>query len=142
MNDRLRFRCWNGQDETMYEVVELNNGKPTILQNPINKNYKMVGVSGNVLQCTGMKDNTGQYLYEGDVVKNLGEYRRNELGIVVWEMGSWLVKYSSVNETGHELDMLYQLTNEISKQYSVFANVDYTPNMFELVKTVREKLKL
>lgn len=98
MNDRFRFRAWDKEKEIMcYEAEQtydclrgsiMSDSFGSLLEN---ENYI-------VEQCTGLKDENGKLIYEGDIVRVFYDHfdgdnfiEKEVVGPVVWKYGNWVV---------------------------------------------------
>ena len=79
MNRLIKFRCWKRYDKKMFEPKSIPNGWESDL-----------GEAGAtvLMQYTGLKDNNGKEIYEGDVV-SFG--KGQSLDVIEWnnEYGGW-----------------------------------------------------
>lgn len=94
MNDRFKFRAWNEQDSILYYDVEDTydylRGKPC----PVPRSSfgcLLTDEDFVVEQCTGIKDENGKLIYEGDIVK----YGIKTF-IVVWSYNAWVAQTNEV----------------------------------------------
>lgn len=97
MNDRFKFRFYHYETETMYNVKALCfEGRPmvTVHYNPV---LKFPLDSGELIQCTGIKDNNGKLVFEGDVVFVNGEKWR-----VIWSDEDCAFFFSNLKEVYHQ----------------------------------------
>lgn len=61
MNRELKFRCWNGQ--VMYQMKALLIDE--------NKYKQLKDNTDIIMQYTGLKDNNGKDIYEGDILYDI-----------------------------------------------------------------------
>lgn len=116
-NNRVAFRCWHAQHETMFEVFEIHDGRPSIIRNPKNRNTLLVSEPEldfiRMMQYTGINDRDGKMLYDGDVYRHAGTYRAGQYGEVTQDSGAWVGRYNTPNEDGQVLDFLSSISSEV-----------------------------
>ena len=87
MSDRFKFRAWN-KAENMYHynaecAYDSMGGTPPLMDDSFG------GVLCNddyvVEQCTGLTDNNGKLIYEGDYIRFEWTFKDNEVFKVVWD---------------------------------------------------------
>ena len=84
MNNRFKFRAWHEPTQKMFEVhcftdtqvfENTLDGVGATPTNPANMDDCVL------MQCTGLKDKTGQLIYDGDVVA----LNDDEIAVISWK---------------------------------------------------------
>ena len=99
MSDRFLFRAWDKQDKRMIadeqEFIPLKiTNKGVLRLNPHHEDnlYNLLPIEDRfiLMQCTGLKNNNAELIFEGDVA--IYEYQGKELkGEVIYKDGAFIV---------------------------------------------------
>nr|DAK51446.1 MAG TPA: YopX protein [Caudoviricetes sp.] len=134
-NNRFRFRAWDKSFQKYCEnvIVSTINGEITVYERLVNGNTVLIPSAHVVLeQCTGLKDENGKLIYEGDIVRVFydhfnGTFTEKEVvGPVKWECGTWIVNNSLLNHSPE-----YDETHLESAAVEVIGNVHENPELLE-----------
>ncbi len=118
IKDRFKFRAWNKKERIMHYKAEQTydtfTGSPRIWKQFFSdvlddENYI-------VEQCTGLKDKTGNLIFEGDIIK-IGSYNAP----VVWINGWFLMFGDVLEEVWH-----FQFFN-----YAIVGNIHENPELLK-----------
>ena len=86
MEDRFKFRAWNKMTKTMKEVSQLNFSEEQVGNCPNDSGKCTVHLywqpSMIVMQCTGLRDKNGKLIYEGDILRVIGNRNTSGYGVV------------------------------------------------------------
>lgn len=128
MRREIKFRAWDSVMNEMFYDSELSNGDLLVihmdgrLELSDDDTYKVSDF--NILQFTGLRDENGKEIYEGDIVKVAGFSPRNYL--VIWDedYGSWILR--------EDVSLMEErIRYEHFKNSQVVGNIYENPNMFK-----------
>lgn len=144
MNDRFRFRAvdnrdWSDEKGTIYydaeQTYDYLGGTPAVPDNSFGSLLDEEFPGWIVEQCTGVKDETGKLIYEGDIVECFFEYfdgnfsEKRVVGPVVWYAASWKVK-----EKGNHWDLVdagFDEKNLQSDYVKIIGNIHENPELLQ-----------
>ena len=91
--DRFKYRVWdNDLQQYVSELVFFNHhGEVCLIETGYFYRHKTV-----IEQCTGVQDQNGKPIYEGDIVRTILDW----IGVVTWEDGRFLVKFDNGADCG------------------------------------------
>ena len=121
MNDRFKFRCWDKQIKKMrYGDIQLScSGLPFILE-ATSEGLKVVDIDNiEIMQCTGLRDNTDKLIFEGDIVKFSSIYGHGIFKI------KWSDELSTFGYEDDETDF-----SELGRLYQEAAYVEVIGNIY------------
>ena len=118
MSDRFKFRAYHKENK---EMIYFDNNKA---KNDIYIAAHMVELfeSGEIMQCTGLKDKNGQLLFEGDILND-----HVGIGIVKWNRIAAGFKVSYINDTRGKWFMDY-LSDEFDT-IEIIGNIHQNPEL-------------
>ena len=82
-NDRFQFRAWHKPTKRLFEVLCFTPS--LVFENTVDGIYKIEDCELD--QCTGIKDESGNLIYEGDIV-NVCDSNR---GVVDWDKSQYQI---------------------------------------------------
>ncbi len=160
MNERLKFRVWDEEDEKMiylgdnmiYEgcvgyLFGLANGR-VIVEDKCDHS-KSIYISDNdypIMQCTGLKDKNGKLIFEGDVVKGgiyydfwkddvgevkFGEYYSDNSGGEYGANQCWGWYVEPIKGESKEAKEIYD-RRFLPKSFEVIGNIYKNPELLSL----------
>ena len=132
MQRRIKFRVWDSVMSEMFYDSELSNGDLLVihidgrLEISDDDTYKVGDFK--IMQYTGLKDENGKEIYEGDIVKIEGFSPRNYL--IVWDedYGSWILR--------EDVSLMEErIRYEHFKNSLIVGNIYENSNMFKKEET-------
>ena len=108
MNDRFKFRVWDNNKKEYLDKGYIHR-KGYLVMPTMKNDYSLAEAEGDfaIEQCTGLKDNDGNLIYKGDLIKSPNNSNLLE---VIWEKGVWQTK--EYREKGMHEQFLYILATE------------------------------
>ena len=127
-----KFRAWDKRKQLMREVAVLHFNKngnvsgieywktPYDLQS-IHANYI------NVMQSTGLKDKNGVEIFEGDIVKIIGDVLGDDMSVIRFTEGGFYLDYKN-------LDTEFELLYSIDLPIEIIGNIYENPELLEAIE--------
>lgn len=119
MNDRLKIRVWDKVYENYWKEEEVYENIQWLLY-PDNDNINNVEIE----QCTGLKDNNGTWVFEGDIICLKGEKWR-----VIWRDEDCAFFFASLKKAYHQpifLDLFM-----MAYDFEVIGNIHQNPEILK-----------
>lgn len=149
MNDRFRFRAWSVREKIMIYNAEIaydGTNYPTEWQLGENNNDGWICCFGEyinrqedykVMQCTGLKDENGTLIYEGDIVECFYDHfdgnftEKKVTGVVKWGIGEWSVQNERKGDWYFLSYANYDEKHLQSDSVKVIGNIHENPELLE-----------
>lgn len=120
-----KFRAWNGYRKIMADYVSAiqngdTQGTPSsvnVIVNGKNETWDIKNDHVELLQFTGLKDDNGNEIYEGDIVKSSYKYAQPKISEVIMEYGNSYI-LGEYLATGNEM-----LVSDHINEIEVIGNV-------------------
>lgn len=131
MNDRFKFRVWNTISKKLRNVAQITldsrqHGCFSEIEDM--ETCKLPNQPHLILeQCTGLKDNNGKLIYEGDIVDLLPEV--DETAVVEWDEVT--VCFCVVSKSG---GFMATFDNYRGDDLEVIGNIHENPELLEVQK--------
>lgn len=126
---KTKFRAWDKRNKMMRNVAALLFSKDTSIQGV--KYWKNATELKNLnakniilMQATGLQDQKGVDIYEGDIIRLVGAFEDFDTGIVEFWKGAFVVNYENVNAD-------FSYFDDISLPIEVIGNIYENPNLLE-----------
>lgn len=131
MNDRFKFRVWNIETGYLDDCdFNINQMGELIGVQPFNSPYI-------VEQCTGLKDENGTLIYEGDIVECFYDHFDGNfteikvIGVVKWGVGEWSVQNEKKEDWYFLSYANYDEKHLQSDSVKVIGNIHANPELLE-----------
>ena len=135
----IKFRAWNKNTKKMYKIGQITLEKGTWNYEPDNREYVGMSIpyqpSFMLMQYTGLKDENGKEIYEGDIIEfsydmfvgNFDTFVAK--GKVVFEEGAFYVEvFENERTTKDEAYLLYSINLDTIE---VIGNIYDNPELLE-----------
>jgi len=136
INSRFKFRFWDSKDkEIFYSEIFRYKSLPKFFHGF--DLAKKIGNKPILMQWTGVQDNQGQDVYEGDIVKCIDpETKNKKIGSVVFgkNNGSFCFHFANIG-TGINTPILNYISSLMclapKSHFKVLGNIYQNPELFQ-----------
>lgn len=129
MKREIKFRAYSSHNHKMYPVSDIEwdiDGRIWVTADDGKNGIELIDEEAHLMQCTGLHDNNGRKIYEGDIVRtgkdNIGDPELM-IGQVIMREGSWLIENEKMQEA-------IELFSEITSR-EVIGNIFENPELRE-----------
>lgn len=129
MKREIKFRAYSSHNHKMYPVSDIEwdiDGRIWVTADDGKNGIELIDEEAHLMQCTGLHDNNGRKIYEGDIVRtgtdNIGD-PDPMIGQVIMREGSWLIENEKMQEA-------IELFSEITSR-EVIGNIFEDPELME-----------
>lgn len=129
MKREIKFRAYSSHNHKMYPVSDIEwdiDGRIWVTADDGKNGIELIDEEAHLMQCTGLHDNNGRKIYEGDIVRtgkdNIGDPELM-IGQVIMREGSWLIENEKMQEA-------IELFSDITSR-EVIGNIFENPELRE-----------
>lgn len=140
MNDRFRFRAWDKSFCRMIYNIFFFWKENTITVYELHKDASKSYLPNSHIvleQCTGLKDENGTLIYEGDIVECFYDHfdgnftEKKVTGVVKWSVAEWSVQNEKKGDWYFLSYANYEEKHLQSDSVKVIGNIHENPELLE-----------
>lgn len=124
----IKFRVWDKKQRSMRTVrqIDFSTGNIQVDHEDMDGTYYYIPLKNSLMQFTGLLDKNGKEIYEGDIIKGIGEGFT-----VIFQDGCFVGKYK--NEKSWIDLRIFNIDKELSI-WKILGNVYENPELLEINK--------
>lgn len=115
MKREIKFRVWDKDDKKMINIGRIDIADGSCRHYIFEGEFYDYWNDVELMQYTGLKDKNGKEIYEGDIVR----YFKDELGIVKFVTGSFIIEGNTCYESFLELGGKLEVIGNIYEQFEI-----------------------
>lgn len=120
-----KFRAWWIQDEVMTHIDTLEFLQGGIRVSDGCWHEKFLGDEVILMQSTGLIDRNGVEIFEGDIVKIIGDVLDDDMSVIRFTEGGFYLDYKN-------LDTEFELLYSIDLPIEIIGNIYENPELLEV----------
>nr|DAV28706.1 MAG TPA: YopX protein [Caudoviricetes sp.] len=125
-----KFRAWDKEADTMHDVTSIwfdrNNEQYKLghVSFPSQETVDTIFDNFELMQSTGLKDKNGVEIFEGDIVKIIGDVLGDDMSVIRFTEGGFYLDYKN-------LDTEFELLYSIDLPIEIIGNIYENPELLE-----------
>ena len=125
-----KFRAWDKEQKCWIKIAALNfdeDGELWYLApamdgfNPVYYENEL-GKTWELMQSTGLKDKNGVEIFEGDIVKIIGDVLDDDMSVIRFTEGGFYLDYKNLDT---EFELLYSIDLPIEIIGNIYENPEF-----------------
>lgn len=128
-----KFRAWDKEADTMHDVTSIwfdrNNEQYKLghVSFPSQETVDTIFDNFELMQSTGLKDKNGVEIFEGDIVKIIGDVLGDDMSVIRFTEGGFYLDYKN-------LDTEFELLYSIDLPIEIIGNIYENPELLEAIE--------